>query len=126
MQKGEINLPIGKDTLAGPPLYTIDFSKEGRPAETHWKVRKAGKYNTIVELQPYTGRTHQLRLHLTASGHPILGDFFYSTPPVYRASPRLLLHAERLSLLHPRSGNSISILAPCEFSLEEFDLEILP
>jgi tRNA pseudouridine32 synthase / 23S rRNA pseudouridine746 synthase len=80
-EEGEINLPIGKDKIVGPPFYTID-QKEGREAKTLWAVAEREAYCTKLSLVPKTGRTHQLRLHLAAIGHPILGDFFYSPPHV--------------------------------------------
>jgi len=66
-----------------------------------------------VELTPFTGRSHQLRVHMLALGHPILGDRFYANPAALAKADRLLLHAEQLVLQHPSSGEMMS--APCPF-----------
>ena len=118
--RGEMDLPIGRDSLIGPPCFTID-PIEGRPASTRWEVREKGKKCTHLSLEPLTGRTHQLRLHCAAVGHPILGDFLYSPPDVFLASSRLLLHAEELSLVHPETKMQMSLHAPTPFSLQEYD-----
>jgi tRNA pseudouridine32 synthase/23S rRNA pseudouridine746 synthase len=62
---------------------------------------------TRVELVPVTGRTHQLRVHLQAIGHPILGDALYAPPTVHERAPRLMLHATRLQLTHPATGEAL-------------------
>lgn len=112
--EGEIDLPIGKDEKVGPPLMTISPNNpDGRIAYTQWSVLEIGNTSTKISLLPHTGRTHQLRLHMAAIGHPILGDFFYSPPDVYRASKRLMLHAEQLRLKHPKTQKSMCITAPC-------------
>ena len=67
-----------------------------------------------------TNRTNQLRLHLAAIGHPILGDLFYSLLRLYKASNRLL-HAEEMRFYHPRTRNAIKVLAPCPFRIEDYD-----
>jgi tRNA pseudouridine32 synthase/23S rRNA pseudouridine746 synthase len=67
-----------------------------------------------MRLMPQTGRSHQLRVHMQAIGHPILGDPFYATGPA-REAPRLMLHAENLRLNHPESGKGIGVTAPCPF-----------
>lgn len=121
---GEINLPIGKDTLAGPPLFTIDHSKDGRNAQTTWTVVESTQYCTKLHLFPKTGRTHQLRLHMAAIGHPILGDFFYSPPSVFRSSDRLLLHAEELVMRLPSNKKEIQFIANCPFSLVDYNRRI--
>jgi tRNA pseudouridine32 synthase/23S rRNA pseudouridine746 synthase len=59
-------------------------------------------------LQPVTGRSHQLRVHLAAIGHPILGDALYAPEPAGRAAPRLLLHAQSLALAHPADGRPLA------------------
>ena len=62
-----------------------------------------------------TGRSHQLRLHLQAIGHPILGDALYAPGPVQARSPRLLLHATTLTLPHPASGEPLALQSPVPF-----------
>jgi tRNA pseudouridine32 synthase / 23S rRNA pseudouridine746 synthase len=106
-----IHLPIGAD-WAARPLRKIDLER-GKPSTTLWRVieHDAQHNRTRVELAPQTGRTHQLRVHLQALGHPIVGDALYAPlglqngwPPVQNASPRLLLHASELGFAHPATG----------------------
>jgi tRNA pseudouridine32 synthase/23S rRNA pseudouridine746 synthase len=68
-----------------------------------------------VELKPITGRSHQLRVHMQALGHPILGDRFYATPEALAMAPRLQLHAEMLTITHPVFGSSMTFKAPADF-----------
>ena len=94
---GEIDLPLAAD-WPNRPRQQVDHVA-GKPSLTRWQVlaRDAATNTTRLALQPLTGRTHQLRLHLAAIGHPILGDALYAPPPVLAASPRLLLHASHLA-----------------------------
>lgn len=92
----------------------------GKPALTHWQVlsrtRAAdGTPCTRLALMPETGRTHQLRVHLQAIGHPILGDALYASPEAHDRAPRLLLHAESLSFEHPATGAPLIIACPAPF-----------
>ena len=84
---------------------------QGQPSQTRWRalIFDAATNSTRVELEPITGRSHQLRVHLQALGHPILGDALYATQAVQDKAPRLLLHACALRLTHPASG------APLQF-----------
>ena len=109
--EGEINLPLGKDIKRGPPLNTIDIN--GKNSLTYWKLyERCSKRNlSHVHLYPQTGRTHQLRIHMTSIGHPILGDLFYAPRDIYLLSPRLLLHAEELRLFHPRTNLPMKFIA---------------
>jgi tRNA pseudouridine32 synthase/23S rRNA pseudouridine746 synthase len=66
-------------------------------------------------LEPVTGRSHQLRVHLLAIGHPILGDALYAPPAALAQSPRLLLHAASLSLRHPVGGDLLALESPIPF-----------
>ena len=96
---GEIDLPLAAD-WPRRPLQKVDAT-QGRPSLTRWRVLHAEDDRTRLELAPVTGRTHQLRVHLQAIGHPILGDALYAPPDVQAMAPRLLLHACTLSLAHP-------------------------
>jgi tRNA pseudouridine32 synthase/23S rRNA pseudouridine746 synthase len=89
----------------------------GKPSRTRWRVlsRDAERGRTRVELAPVTGRSHQLRVHLQAIGHPILGDTLYAPPAVSDASPRLLLHASRLGLAHPLGGHALDLVSAPPF-----------
>ena len=70
---------------------------------------------TRVALRPETGRTHQLRVHLQALGHPIVGDRLYATSALAHAAPRLLLHAQHLQLRHPVTGELLQLEAALPF-----------
>ena len=99
---GSSDAPLAAD-WPRRPLQKVDFDT-GKPSLTRWQVlgRDAAAQRTRLRLEPVTGRTHQLRVHLWALGHPIVGDALYGsdTPP----APRLLLHACELRLPHPVHG----------------------
>ena len=82
---------------------------------THWKVLAHEADRTRVHLTPVTGRSHQLRLHLKALGHPILGDTLYAPPAVLAMAGRLLLHALELTFHHPESRDIMTWRAPSPF-----------
>ena len=99
---GEIDLPIGAH-WPERPRRRID-AVCGKPSLTRWRVLQRDRGRTRLELEPITGRTHQLRVHLAAIGHPLLGDTLYAPEPVQAAAPRLMLHAVQLCLPHPADG----------------------
>ena len=99
---GLIDLPLVAD-WPRRPLQKVDM-QEGRPSRTLWRILAHEGETTRLELAPLTGRTHQLRVHLLAMGHPILGDALYGTPEIRALAPRLLLHASRLDIPHPLDG----------------------
>lgn len=110
---GVIDLPIALD-WPNRPLRVIDATL-GQPSVTRWRVAQSagleasslapgGAPATRLELEPVTGRSHQLRVHLAAIGHPILGDALYAPAAVQGRSSRLMLHASKLALTHPQSG----------------------
>ena len=68
-----------------------------------------------MKRKPITGRSHQLRVHMLALGHPILGDRFYAHDEALAMAPRLQLHAETLTITHPQFGNSMTFKAPVDF-----------
>ncbi|MBW8845037.1 MAG: RNA pseudouridine synthase [Burkholderiales bacterium] len=92
--EGLIDLPIGAD-WPNRPRRQIDLER-GKPSQTGWRVLGHEGRHTRLALDPLTGRTHQLRVHLAALGHAILGDALYAVPEIAAASPRLLLHASEL------------------------------
>ena len=110
---GEVDLPLITD-WPNRPRQMIDH-KIGKPSLTRYRVvtRKAGR--TRVELEPVTGRSHQLRVHMMALGHPIVGDVFYAPPEVAAVSDRLLLHAERLAVPHPETGVGMTFISAPSF-----------
>ncbi|MFN3526369.1 MAG: pseudouridine synthase [Paracoccus sp. (in: a-proteobacteria)] len=109
---GRVDLPLIVD-WPNRPRQKVDHA-EGRPAQTDWRVIRATDTETRVRLMPVTGRSHQLRVHMTAQGHPILGDPLYAVGEA-AAHPRLMLHAESLRLRHPDSGEPISFSVPAPF-----------
>ena len=111
---GLIDRPIGVD-WPRRPLRIIDAA--GKPSQTRWRslAFDDAAHSTRVELEPLTGRSHQLRVHLQALGHPILGDALYAPGAVQARSPRLLLHACALRLLHPATGALLSFESPPDF-----------
>nr|WP_315183409.1 pseudouridine synthase [uncultured Albidiferax sp.] len=100
--QGQIDLPILVD-WPNRPLRKIDW-EHGKPSCTRWQVLESLEGCTRLELEPVTGRSHQLRVHLAAIGHPILGDALYAPALVQALASRLLLHASSLALQHPATG----------------------
>jgi tRNA pseudouridine32 synthase/23S rRNA pseudouridine746 synthase len=94
--EGLIDLPLGAD-WPRRPRQQVDLV-HGKPSQTRWWALSQADGTTRVELEPLTGRTHQLRVHLAQLGHAILGDMLYARPDVAAQSPRLLLHASELRL----------------------------
>jgi 23S rRNA pseudouridine1911/1915/1917 synthase len=84
----------------------------GRRAETHYRTLERLPGAALVSIQPRTGRTHQIRVHFSAAGHPVLGDRVYGAGTSEGAAPRQMLHARRLGFPHPRSGEPLSVEAP--------------
>jgi tRNA pseudouridine32 synthase/23S rRNA pseudouridine746 synthase len=91
----------------------VDHEK-GKPAQTRWQVLAYEENATRLRLFPLTGRTHQLRVHMKALDHVILGDEFYADGAALIAANRLLLHAEELAFKHP-DGRDIKFTVPCPF-----------
>ncbi|WP_033575416.1 bifunctional tRNA pseudouridine(32) synthase/23S rRNA pseudouridine(746) synthase RluA [Dickeya chrysanthemi] len=97
---GLVDLPLICD-WPNRPKQKVCF-EQGKPAQTHYTVLSRDNDGTTrVKLMPITGRSHQLRVHMLALGHPILGDGFYAHPEAKALAPRLLLHAQELAITHP-------------------------
>ena len=113
--EGSIDFPLIAD-WPNRPRQKIDF-ETGKPCLTHFRVmeRNALENWTRVDLEPYTGRSHQLRMHLMALDHPILGDPLYADPESFARSPRMTLHAKHLDLEHPLTGEKLSFDSPVPF-----------
>lgn len=102
---GTVDLPLIVD-WPNRPKQKVDF-ENGKPAITEWRRLKAGAEESRLRLFPKTGRSHQLRVHCLAIGHPILGDPFYAIGPA-RDHERLMLHSESLRFRHPDGGRTLS------------------
>ena len=103
-KSGRVDLPLIVD-WPNRPRQRVDH-KNGKAAVTDWRVLKDTETESRVRLMPRTGRSHQLRVHMLALGHVILGDPLYSTGPA-RDFDRLMLHSEELRIKHPDSGKMI-------------------
>ena len=110
-----IDLPIIVD-WPNRPLRIIDHTL-GKPSTTRYRslLTNPQDNTTRVELEPVTGRSHQLRVHLQAIGHPIVGDPLYASAGQQALADRLLLHARRLDIEHPVTGVTMRFEAPCPF-----------
>jgi len=107
--EGEIDLPLIAD-WPNRPRQKVD-PVHGRASLTRWRVLAREATRTRVELEPVTGRAHQLRVHLGAIGHPIVGDALYAPDD----APRLMLHAAGLRFAHPTRGAPIEVTSPVPF-----------
>lgn len=110
--EGTVDLPLIVD-WPNRPKQMVDH-ENGKPAVTDWKVVKRGDNETRMRLMPKTGRSHQLRVHMLALGHPILGDPFYADGAALEY-PRLMLHSEELKLKHPEDGRGLKFRAKAPF-----------
>lgn len=112
---GVVDLPLITD-WPNRPKQKIDFIS-GKPSKTRYSIHSYNKQNNTsrIELTPITGRTHQLRMHMQAIDHTILGDELYATKDAIEKSSRLLLHACYLSFQHPVTGELIKINSEPEF-----------
>ena len=109
---GTVDLPLIVD-WPNRPLQKVDH-ETGKPAVTDWRVMKASDAESRVKLFPQTGRSHQLRVHMLALGHPILGDPLYA-PETADQYPRMMLHAEELRLRHPDGGEGVKFRVAAPF-----------
>ena len=113
IESGTIDLPIGRHPIERKKMAVVPIKKGGRNAVTHWQIlERLGNY-TLMQFRLDTGRTHQIRVHSTYLGHPIVGD------PVYSSGRSVgvnlcgqALHAWKLTIEHPVSGELIEAIAP--------------
>ncbi len=112
-ETGTINLPIGRHPVERKKMAIIPEEKGGRIAITHWQIKeRLGNY-TLIHYQLETGRTHQIRVHSTHIGHPLVGDPVYSSHHSLGVKlPGQALHAWKLTLQHPITGDIINAIAP--------------
>ena len=122
---GTIDLPIGDDE--GSRIYVRRKAGHGKPARTMWAVERRFRHRTLLRVLPETGRRHQIRVHLAAIGHPVLGDLLYGRGDedyltlvregrdvrVAEGGPRRqLLHCARLVFDDPSSSGRVEVVAP--------------
>jgi len=124
--EGTIALPVARD-LRRRTRMTSRPPGRGREARTDWRVLARLGGFTLVEARLQTGRTHQIRVHFSALGHPVVGDTLYGAPRRARAGSQVLpplgrnfLHAAQLSFLHPRSGLPVDARSPLPAELREY------
>jgi tRNA pseudouridine32 synthase/23S rRNA pseudouridine746 synthase len=111
--EGAINLPMRCDWPNRPKqMVCYEF---GKKSLTRWRVMKYYENSTRVELIPITGRSHQLRIHCNALGHPILGDNLYGTTESQTATEHLCLHAQSLSFTHPSTLERLTFTSSAAF-----------
>ena len=110
---GCITLPIGRD-LTRPPRYKIDH-ENGRFSETSWSILENQNGQARLRIEPLTGRSHQIRLHLASVDHPILGDPLYADATALAAADRLLLHAREIQFSHPVTEKIMCWKSSCPF-----------
>ena len=106
--EGDIDLPIGR---AESSLLKRQADPLGQPAHTHYEVLAASHGRALLRLTPTTGRTHQLRVHMAAIGHPLIGDWLYGTEDRALIA-RPALHSYHLRMMHPLTGAVIDVTAP--------------
>lgn len=111
-KRGRVDLPLIVDWPNRPRQKVCH--ETGRPAQTDWRILRPEGGNTRMRLVPVTGRSHQLRVHMQALGHPILGDTLYASGAAAQGE-RLMLHAEELRLTHPMTGQPQTFRAPTPF-----------
>jgi len=111
-----IEAPIGRHPFKRKNM-SVSFSKGTRNAKTFYRTLKRGNNFSFVELRPFTGRTHQLRVHLAFLGYPILGDSKYGRGDTF---PRMALHAQEIGFIHPSTGKSMFFSSKLPPEFEEF------
>ena len=118
LDQGSIDAPIGRDPRHRQQMAVTAVGS--REARTHFKVLERYARHTLLLLQLETGRTHQIRLHLKAIGHPVMGDPVYGSGNVFKRAPlnRQFLHACQLSFTHPFTGETIALEAPLPADLQ--------
>lgn len=124
-ETGTINLPIGRNPQDRKKMAILAVEDGGRNAITHWRVKERFGNYTLIHFQLETGRTHQIRVHSAKMGHPIVGDPIYSSGHSLGVNlPGQALHAWKLQLQHPISGDLVAVTAPLPRSLTTL-LEVL-
>ena len=107
---GTVDAPIGRHPVERKKM-AVD-RKNGRPAVTHWQVLARYPGHTHIRCRLETGRTHQIRVHMASIGHPLLGDTVYGAKKPVPGLAGQCLHARRLSFVHPRTGQRVTVECP--------------
>ncbi len=107
---GTINAPIGRHNTDRKKM-AVDY-KNGREAITHWTILARYPGFTHIQCRLETGRTHQIRVHMASTGHPLLGDLVYGSKKPYPGLAGQCLHARKLSFIHPRNGERMTVECP--------------
>ena len=107
--EGSVDLPIAKDD--GPTVRRCVDYERGQRAVTHYRTEGHGSGRTLVRLRLETGRTHQIRVHMAAIGHPVAGDFLYGTE-LPDLPGRFALHSTRIEFNHPLTGARVALTSP--------------
>ncbi len=117
-KKGKISWPIGRHVKHGERISVK--TKKPREAETCYSVQKEYEKFSLLEIKPLTGRTHQIRVHMAASGHPLAGDTLYGRRKSKPGFLRLFLHASCLSFIHPETKEKVEFSSPLPQDLKSF------
>jgi 23S rRNA pseudouridine1911/1915/1917 synthase len=124
-ETGSIDLPIGRNPQDRKRMAIVSIEDGGRNAVTNWRVKERFGNYTLIHFQLETGRTHQIRVHSAKMGHPLVGDPIYSSGHSLGVNlPGQALHAWKLQLQHPVSGNLVEVTAPLPRSFATL-LEVL-
>lgn len=120
-RSGVIDKPLGIKTGSVKRTARVENAKMVKEAKTAYRVKQYFDGFTLLEVEPLTGRTHQIRVHLASIGHPIAGDTLYTKRPAPNGLTRMFLHAESIELTLPSGGRvKLSAGLPPELSLEKF------
>ncbi len=119
---GRINLPLGRH-IRNRKKISVKTNKP-REAETRYTVRKVYRDFTLLDISPVTGRTHQIRVHMSASGHPVVGDTKYGRKKTKVRCSRLFLHASKLTFKHPETNKLVEFSAELPQELQDFLMKI--
>jgi 23S rRNA pseudouridine1911/1915/1917 synthase len=114
--EGKLSWPLGRHPKEGSRISIR--ARSPKKAETFFQVQRTFKDTTLLEVKPVTGRTHQIRVHLAAAGHPVVGDPVYGRKKEPREFPRIFLHAHTLSFIHPSTEERLTFASPLPPDLE--------
>jgi 23S rRNA pseudouridine1911/1915/1917 synthase len=113
VDRGTIDLPVGRHPVDRQKNTILPLDRGGRSAVTHWQIEERLPSFSLLKFRLETGRTHQIRIHATQMGHPIVGDPVYGTGRSIGVNlPGQALHAWHLELIHPLTGKLLSVTAP--------------